>query len=401
MQNFEYTEDFQKLTKVCLNLTDSCNLKCKYCFVEQNPHFMTYQTALDAVHFLLDNRKKYNIKKNCQIIFFGGEPTLCWDTIIVPLTSYIRKNNLPFSLSMTTNGTLLNADRIQFLKDNKITILLSIDGNEETQVYNRPCRNEDQNSFQLVKANIPFILKALPRTTFRGTIFAPTAKNTFDNFLFACENNFQSIYLAVDERHAWEQEQISVLLLEIDKIFSLYDYCFQNNIAIPIDFRQMTKMFRNIKNSAQHNLQDKDHNVLRCGLGTTLASIGYDGKIYGCQEQTSKIDKNIFLIGDIYNGIDVSRHELLLKSYKFGHDPYCENKKLCENCVRLCEGNCCPSTNLDMHDDFFIRSEIACIFDKHIYQNCMILLNKYPIHSSKIFDKYLKHYGNFPIKGDE
>jgi hypothetical protein len=54
-----------------------------------------------------------------------------------------------------------------------------------------------------------------------------------------------------------------------------------------------------------------------------------------------------------------------------------------------------------MHNDFFVRSEIACTFDKHIYQNCMILLNKYPIHSSKVFDQYLKHYGYFPIKGDE
>ena len=30
---FEYKEEYSKLTNVCLNLTDSCNLACRYCFV--------------------------------------------------------------------------------------------------------------------------------------------------------------------------------------------------------------------------------------------------------------------------------------------------------------------------------------------------------------------------------
>jgi len=33
---------------------------------------------------------------------------------------------------MTTNGTLLNEERINFLKENKFSLLLSIDGAEET-----------------------------------------------------------------------------------------------------------------------------------------------------------------------------------------------------------------------------------------------------------------------------
>lgn len=398
---FEYKTEYKQLSKVCLNVTDSCNLQCKYCFVEQNPHFMTYQTAIDTVHFLLDNKQKYNIEKNCQIIFFGGEPTLCWDSIIVPLTNYVRNNNLPISFSMTTNGTLLNQERIHFLKNNRINILLSIDGNEETQCFNRPCRDNNLNSFELVSKNIPYIIKELPQTTFRGTIFAPTVQNTFNNFLFACENHFKAIYLAVDERHDWKKEQIQQLLLELDKIFSLYDYCFQYDINIPIDFRQMTKMFRNIKNLAKNNFNDFEHNVLRCGLGTTLASVGYDGKIYGCQEQTSKDEKNIFLIGDIYNGIDEDKHKRLLSLYKDGHDPQCINKELCNNCIRLCEGNCCPSTNLDIHQDFFLRSEIVCLYEKHLYENCMILLNKYNEKESKVFNNYLKQYCYFPKKGDE
>lgn len=140
---FEYKEEYAWLTNICLNVTDACNLACRYCFVEQHPHYMTYEIAEKAVYFILENLKKKNKKfgtdEKAYITYFGGEPTLMWDEIIVPLTIWIRKNNFPINLSITTNGTLLNKERIDFLKNNNVPILLSIDGAEETQNYNRPC----------------------------------------------------------------------------------------------------------------------------------------------------------------------------------------------------------------------------------------------------------------------
>ena len=47
---------------------------------------------------------------------------------------------------MTTNGTLLNQDRINFLKENEIYLLLSCDGPPEVQDYNRPCRDGSNSS---------------------------------------------------------------------------------------------------------------------------------------------------------------------------------------------------------------------------------------------------------------
>lgn len=404
MGDFVYREEYKYLYNACLNLTDACNLGCKYCFVEQNPHFMSYEIAQASVDFLLKNYNKQQelmgkTLKRPNLVFFGGEPTLCWDSIIVPLTTYIRNNHFPIALNMTTNGTLLNKERIKYLQNNGISILLSMDGDKITQDYNRPCRNVTQSSFDLVAANIPYILEYLPNTIFRSTIFAETAQFTFENFLFALNNGFKAIYFAVDERHPWTQEQINTLLLNIDKIFSFYDYCFANNIIIPIDFRQMTKSFENIKKSPKEStFSDSAHDIFRCGLGTTLGSIGYNGNIYGCQEQTSKTNKNIFLIGDIFTGINKEKHMKLLSLYKNGQTPVCTNEDLCKNCIRLCEKNCCPSTNLDMHNNFFIRSEIVCRYDKHIYENCMILLHKYQNLESNSFIQYLNKYCHYSVK---
>ena len=402
--SFEYKEKYKYPTKICLNLTDNCNLACRYCFVEQHPHYMTYDIAKQAVDFIISNREKKNSKEKCYLNFFGGEPMLMWDEIIVPLTNYIRNNNLPINLAMTTNGTLLDEEKIQFLKNNKIFILLSLDGDSQTQNYNRPCRNNKLNSFDLVNKNIPSILKYLPETTCRTTIYAPTAKYLYDNFLYAGQSGFKSIYCAVDERHLWNENEIQELFLNLDKIFSFYDYCFEKNLEIPIDFRQMTKMFISIRKYCSNGCKpfyEKERTLKRCGLGTTLSSVGYDGKIYGCQEQTSKNDKNIFLIGDIYQGMDEERHSNLLKQYYYGHQIECKNKDLCNNCLRFCERNTCSSTNLDINNDFLTRTEIVCLFDKYIFENCMILLAKYTKKDSTSFNSYLTQFCNYKLKEKE
>ena len=210
----QYKEEYRYLTNICLNLTDACCLACRYCFVAQQPHFMTLDTAKAAVHFLLDNLKKKPNKDKASLSYFGGEPTLLWDEIIEPLTIYIRENNYPISLNITTNGVLLNENRIKFLKDNDVEILLSIDGDKETQDFNRPFHDDNKSSFDEVSKNILYILKYFPNTTFRATIYAPTAHLTYQNYWFAVQQGFKNIFFAPDVRHEWNQEQKDALLEE-------------------------------------------------------------------------------------------------------------------------------------------------------------------------------------------
>jgi uncharacterized protein len=77
-------------------------------------------------------------------------------------------------MGITTNGTLLTKDRIDFLYEHQITPLLSMDGNKNTQDYNRPCKNCNKSSFEMVNKNIPYLLKKFPNTTFRMTIYEDT-----------------------------------------------------------------------------------------------------------------------------------------------------------------------------------------------------------------------------------
>ena len=84
-----------KITYAMLIVTHACNLACRYCFVHQEPSRMTYETAKEAAQFLADNAKEAGGVPG--INFFGGEPLLMWDSIIKPLTLWIREElKIPF-----------------------------------------------------------------------------------------------------------------------------------------------------------------------------------------------------------------------------------------------------------------------------------------------------------------
>ena len=47
-----------RITSAFLNVTNACNLACRYCFVEQHPNYMTLDVAMDAAKFLVENAKE-------------------------------------------------------------------------------------------------------------------------------------------------------------------------------------------------------------------------------------------------------------------------------------------------------------------------------------------------------
>lgn len=112
-------------TSAVVNLTNQCNNACPYCFVCFQEDFMEYSTAKDTVEFLLKNVIAQKNVEKPTFAFFGGEPLLAFDKIIKPL---IIEYGDRINWSITTNGTLLTEEIIDFLADNDVSVLLSWDG---------------------------------------------------------------------------------------------------------------------------------------------------------------------------------------------------------------------------------------------------------------------------------
>lgn len=367
-----YQEKYKYLTSVCLNLTDDCNLRCKYCFVNHQPHYMSLQTAKDSADWLANNlsikKDKGWVVKNTKahITFFGGEPMLLYDEIIIPLVEYIEKKYSDlFTFGMTTNGTLLNLERIQWLYKHNFSLLFSIDGNKTTQDINRPCANQQDSSFDKLLQVIPYLLIYYPNITFRATIDEDTAKNTFENYLFAEKAGFKNIFMIPNARSQWKQENINLLDIEIQKIFA-----YRKNQQLFGETSINASFINDILQKVENN------NIFRCGLGTSSGSIGYNGDIYGCQEQDSYDNKSIFYIGNIYNGgINIDLHKRLLTAYEQSEQNKCEDIGLCDKCLlqNNCQQSYCPSLSYDLFQKFNIVPKIHCIWYNMLYKNMMLL----------------------------
>ena len=384
---FVCEEKYSYPVRVMLNLTDNCNLACRYCFVQQKPNYMTLQVAKDSVDFIVKNynirTEKYGLKDRKGIFFFGGEPTLMFDSIIVPLIQYIEETYKldEFDFGITTNGTLLNKERIDFLKKYNIFPLLSIDGNAETQNYNRPYKNGIGNSFDAVIKNIPYLLENFPEVCFRSTIYKDTVENLYDNFLFAESLGFKNYTCIPDTRTAvWNEEEMQKLYDQLTKIVYHQIEYFLNGTRPKITMAGLYDGFRDVILS---ELYEEKHEELRrtpwrCGLGANGCSINYVGDLFSCQEQDSRDTNEYFYIGNIYSGIDQSKHKQILMDY-MNSIIVCQNGDSCSECPlqKICNGGC-VSVNKDLYGNINLTNPELCKERKFFYKlaiGMMLILN--------------------------
>jgi len=129
-----------------LVLTDQCNMKCSYCFLETeapagyNPSDMSIETTKRAID--LFTRFLSSSPKRKYIQLYGGEPLLNVKTLRYAV-SYInhlkREGKLPKNvyIALVTNGTLLNKEIILFLKENDVSVGVSIDGDKNVMDAHR------------------------------------------------------------------------------------------------------------------------------------------------------------------------------------------------------------------------------------------------------------------------
>jgi sulfatase maturation enzyme AslB (radical SAM superfamily) len=114
------------LQSIALILTDECNFECSYCYQRkgrQRLDFLTLARAIDFFHPFFG--------RECVVSFYGGEPLLAFDLIhrAVELVRGLRpRDRRKIRFSLTTNGSLLNDEILEFLSQHGFSLMLSFDG---------------------------------------------------------------------------------------------------------------------------------------------------------------------------------------------------------------------------------------------------------------------------------
>ena len=131
--------------QVTLELTERCNLRCKYCLynVEQGGYrqFGTRDMTFDIAKKAIDDLMRNSGDESVYVSFYGGEPLLKFDLLkeCIDYCESLRDRDITYAI--TTNGTLITRDIADYFAalGNKIHITLSIDGpqslNDKNRVY--------------------------------------------------------------------------------------------------------------------------------------------------------------------------------------------------------------------------------------------------------------------------
>ena len=135
-------------------LSQMCNLACSYCYAQEarSKDILSQDTLKTAIDYILSIESK---RKHFSFIG-GGEPTLTWELLSWAIT-YIRNkytDKQKVGIGITTNGTLLNDERIDFLYKNGVHIGFSFEILPDVQCTQRCFTDKNRNSFDVIDANI-------------------------------------------------------------------------------------------------------------------------------------------------------------------------------------------------------------------------------------------------------
>lgn len=116
------------LKKIVINISNSCNLACAYCYADGGNYGMTNQlmdvaTANKIIEQLCDN----GIQVINRLIFFGGEPFLNID-LFVYIIKELSKSIEIKKIETVTNGTVLNKKVKSMIECYHPFLTVSLDG---------------------------------------------------------------------------------------------------------------------------------------------------------------------------------------------------------------------------------------------------------------------------------
>jgi uncharacterized protein len=125
----------KKLSQLVLNITEQCNLRCRYCqfsgsYVYERPHSflnMNKDILMKALYYFAQHSI---YSEDIGISFYGGEPLINFEKIVWTKNTWskIAINTVKPSWVITTNGTLLNKDIIAYLIKENFQMQVSLDG---------------------------------------------------------------------------------------------------------------------------------------------------------------------------------------------------------------------------------------------------------------------------------
>ena len=270
---------------MCLHIAHHCNLRCQYCFASTGDFgtgrkLMPVETGKKAIDFLLEQSGN---RKNLELDFFGGEPLMNFDAV-KEVVRYARSREPEFGkrfrFTITTNGILLDDEKIDFINREMSNVVLSIDGRKEVNDRMRPTPS-GKGSYDVILPKFKKLVDARSRDK------DYYVRGTFTKYNLDFAEDVFSLYEA-------GFDQISVEPAVCDP---KYDYALTED-DLPAIFAEYERLAARILENDRagkhfnffHFMIDLDQGpcavkrLRGCGCGNDYVAVTPDGDIYPCHQ---------------------------------------------------------------------------------------------------------------------
>jgi len=315
-----------------LFLTHECNLRCSYCYVhDKRKETMPIEVGQKAIDLAVSMAKE-----KVQVSFFGGEPLLEWDALVAlqkHATERCKERGKRLVFALTTNGLLLNEERLGKLVEMGVRVGFSIDGCREAQDATR-CGKNGKSSFDETIEKLSLAAKAMPDLQTISVVDPDNVKYLSESVRAIVEAGCRRITLNPNWGGDWEDEATRGLwAAEYKKVSEFYLEEFRAGRPLRVSF---------IEDKIITRLKEGFAPCDQCDFGNLDFAVSTKGNIYPCERQVGADgpDEEDMLLGDVWKGMEKSKQRKIHHAVKAVPED-CRDCALNDRCA-----NWCPCANM-------------------------------------------------------
>lgn len=371
-----YKKELFKTIYISIHASSNCNMKCKYCFMQDRPFVnITIEEAKAFIDLIISNFP--NAEKYIVDPTGSGEPLLRMK-FILELAEYchfksdeVNKEILPM---LVTNGTLLTEENVNKLQAEGYIFGVSLDGYKEIHDSNR-VNSEQEGTYKLIIKNV----KNIKHRRYLGVAVTLTNSNMDLVRVFkSLRKYFTTISIKPVRSFDCSFDGIKEDNIEKIKIqyTRLYNYILQktlksniNELAILLNGDDFFGKFllRVILN----------HKVgTRCDAGLGRFSLTPDKKIIACP---GSIGIEEMVLGTLKDGLNQERMN--------GFWNILSKRKNCENCeARFVCGGECMVVSYYQDNRLDSKDHVMCELKKHLFKLAVMFKFEVILTNEELFN---------------
>ncbi len=267
------------------------------------------------------------------INFYGGEPLLCFG-LIEKTVSFLDDLNKKFKkkvrYSITTNGSLLNEEILQFLSRHKFLVELSFDG------FAQDIQRE-KHSFDNIVSKIHKLLNRHSIKLEINSVFTnETIGSLSESMEFITKLEVPNVNFSLSIIKPWEKKSLLKLKSEMSKLRKIVISYYKEKGSIPI------------KNFTDY----LGKGIYYCAAGNDRFAVSADGGIWGCdlfadyfkgKEKSSEYSKFYFGELDAFIKDHEKIYPRIFPNYsRLSMDNFSTPNMKCFLCQKLEDCSICP-----------------------------------------------------------